>query len=137
MKERYEEVLEEVVSSIDAYRRGTFKTAIRKLFPAKEPYEAQRYYDEKRICTSVYFSKYFTHLVPSDIIPDTELNEYLKSLTKYSVDSIAQWIGTKIDQYGIGETERALIYCAQHSSTKEAGRKDNAACGDVNISVVL
>lgn len=122
-KNRFEIALEDAVSSVEPSRRRDTRNAIQGLFAPKEGFELQKDYDEKRICTSTYFMKYFTQLVPSDIIPDTELDGYMQTLSKKRVDDVAEWIDEKNEQYGFDEIERALLYFVQHSATKEETRK--------------
>ena len=122
-KNRFEKTLEAAVSSVEPSRRKDIRNAIQGLFTPKEAFELQKAYDEKRICTSTYFMKYFTQLVPSDIIPDTELDGYMQALCKKRVDDVAEWIDEKNEQYGIDEVERALLYFVQHGATKEDMRK--------------
>ena len=122
-KKRFESALEDAVSSVEPSRRRDIRNAIQGMFTPKEGFELQKDYDEKRICTSTYFMKYYTQLVPSDIIPDTELDGYLHTLGKKSVDDVAEWIDEKNEQYGSDEIERALLYFVQHSATKEETRK--------------
>lgn len=122
-KKRFETALEDAVSSVEPSRRKDIRNAIQGLFSPKEPFELQKDYDEKRICTSTYFIKYYTQLVPSDIIPDTELDGYLQTLGEKSVDDVAEWIDEKNEQYGLDEIERGLLYFVQHSATKEERRK--------------
>ena len=118
-KMRFEKALDEAVGGVEQYRRGVVKEAIKGLFRSKEPFERQKDYEEKKICTSTYFSKYFTQLVPSDLIPDTELDRYTRELREKSAEDIAGWIGEEINQYELDEIERALLYFVQHSSPTE------------------
>lgn len=121
-KKRFETALEDAVSGVEPSRRKDIRNAIQGLFTPKEAFELQKDYDEKRICTSTYFMKYFTQLVPSDIIPDTELDRYMQALSKKRADDIAEWIDEKNDRYGLDEVERALLYFGQHCATKEEMR---------------
>ena len=121
-QERYDTALNEVVSGIEKNRREVVKSAIDTLFTWKNPFDPQKDHDEKRIYTSTYFAKYFTQLVPTSIVPDTELNEYLKTLGEKNADEIAQWVKEKNEQYGFDEVERALVYFVQHTDSKEGRR---------------
>lgn len=122
LNQRYDRAVEDIVSRFGSPRKEVVTSLIKRLFPPKTPYVRQKDYDEKRICTPTYFSKYFTHLVPSDVISDTELNLYLKSFSIASIDDTTRWIDEKIKQYSLDEAERALIYFIQHCSTAEKKR---------------
>lgn len=121
-QDRYDRALSEAVEGIEKNRRDIVKTVINTLFTRKNLLDAQKDYDDKRIYTSTYFAKYFTQLVPIGIIPDSELNDYLSTLDKKSVEEIAQWMTEKNEQYGFDEIERSLIYFIQHSDTGERRR---------------
>ena len=121
-QERYDKALEEAVSGLESHRRKTVSDAIDKLFTSDHVYDEQSDLDEKRIYTSTYFIKYFTQLVPDNIISDTELNDYMSTLSDRSVEEISEWIGGKNEEYGIDEVRRALIYFVQHQQNDEKKR---------------
>ena len=133
-QERYEQALESTISSVEYYRKHDLKEAIEGLFTWKHPFDQQKDIDDKRIYTSIYFAKYFTQLVPSGVIADTELDAYLLKLKDNSADDVSQWIEDKNGQYGFDEVQRALIYFVQHQVSKEDRR---ATASKLSIAVAV
>ena len=133
-QERYEQALESTISSVEYYRKHDLKEAIEGLFTWKHPFDQQKDIDDKRIYTAIYFAKYFTQLVPSGVIADTELDAYLLKLKDNSADDVSKWIEDKNDQYGFDEVKRALIYFVQHQETKEDRR---ATASKLSIAVAV
>lgn len=133
-QERYEQALENTISSVEDFRKHDLKEAIDGLFTWKHPFDQQKDIDDKRIYTTIYFAKYFTQLVPSGVIADTELDAYLLILKDNSADDVSKWIKDKNDQYGFDEVQRALTYLVQHQVSKE-DRRATASKLSISISV--
>ena len=72
--------------------------------------------DEKRLDTDVYFQKYFTQLVPSNLIPDRELDTFMESYVGMTVEAISAQFDKWLDNYSASEVKRAALYVIRHSS---------------------
>lgn len=72
--------------------------------------------DKKRLDTDVYFQKYFTQLVPSNLIPDRELDTFSESYVGMTVEAISAQFDKWLDNYSASEVKRAALYVIRHSS---------------------
>lgn len=71
--------------------------------------------DKKRLDTDVYFQKYFTQLVPEELIPDRVLDEFRQCIEEKSIEDIVdQFDGWRV-RYSTSEVERASLYFIRHS----------------------
>lgn len=81
--------------------------------------------DNKRLDTGVYFQKYFTQLVPSNLIPDRELDAFAGKYTKLTVKSVAEKFDNWLKQYSASEVKRAALYIIRKFA--EGGERCKAA----------
>lgn len=75
--------------------------------------------EKKRIDTNVYFQKYFTQLVPGDLIPDRVLDEFKARMEKKSVEEIARQLDEWAELYSTSEVKRASFYCIRKSQDRD------------------
>jgi len=66
--------------------------------------------DKKRLDTGVYFQKYFTQLVPGDLIPDRVLDEFERLIGELSVEDVAKQFDEWLERYSSSEVKRASLY---------------------------
>lgn len=66
--------------------------------------------DKKRLDTGVYFQKYFTQLVPGDLIPDRVLDAFERRIGELPVEDIAKQFDEWLEQYSSSEVKRASLY---------------------------
>lgn len=71
---------------------------------------AQQLIEHKRLCSDIYFDKYFMQSVPSNIIPDAFLDEQLINITSKDIDWLTQIFNELYDTYSLEEVKRAAIY---------------------------
>lgn len=105
---RYEETLTQIGETVEASKQLALKKIVENLFT--RDLSNQEAITCKSITTSIYFPKYFVGLVPSDLIPDSILDEYSKGLLGQSVKEVTSWIDDKVREYSQDEVERALTY---------------------------
>lgn len=75
----------------------------------------QDYIDKKRLNTGVYFQKYFTQLVPGDLIPDRVLDVLGEKIGQMSVEDVAKQLDDWQEQYSSSEVKRASLYFVHKS----------------------
>lgn len=105
---RYREAKAYITSTIEGPLMSAIDRAIDVLFDRK--YNYQDDVDAKRLLTDVYFSKYYTQLVPSDIIPDKQLEELRSKILELEVDEVVDVFNTWGANYSVSEVKRAAIY---------------------------
>ncbi len=66
--------------------------------------------EHKRLCSDIYFDRYFMQSVPSNIIPDTFLDEQLPVIMSKDIDYLTQLFNELYDKYSLEEVKRAAIY---------------------------
>ena len=107
-EKRYREAKVYITSTIEGPLKDTVDRAIDVLFD--RAYNAQDDIDEKRLLTDVYFSKYYTQLVPSDIIPDRVLEDIRSKLFDISLNELVEILNTWNSIYSANEIKRASLY---------------------------
>lgn len=70
----------------------------------------QDYIDKKRLDTDVYFQKYFTQMVPGDLIPDRVLDEFEGLIGELSMEDVAKQFDEWLERYSSSEVKRASLY---------------------------
>lgn len=107
-EKRYREAKAYITSAMEGPLKDTVDRAIDVLFD--RAYNAQDDIDEKRLLTDVYFSKYYTQLVPSDIIPDIILEDIRSKLFDISLNELVEILNTWNSIYSANEIKRASLY---------------------------
>lgn len=107
--QNYEAAKEYVTLGVD----GSLKEAIRKTLDVlfnNSSIDYQLDIDNKRIDTGVYFQKYFTQLVPGDIIPDGKLDAFRERFFELDEAGIAKQFDEWLEVFAASEVKRAVLY---------------------------
>lgn len=107
-EKRYREAKVYITSTLEGPLMSAVDRAIDVLFEGKHNYQDD--IDAKRLLTDVYFRKYYTQLVPSDIIPDKQLEELRSKILELEVDEVVDIFNTWGTNYSVSEVKRAAIY---------------------------
>ena len=107
-EKRYREAKVYITSTIEGPLMSAIDRAIDVLFD--RAYNYQDDIDAKRLLTDVYFSKYYTQLVPSDIIPDKQLEDLRSKILELEVSEVVDIFNTWGENYSVSEVKRAAIY---------------------------
>lgn len=75
--------------------------------------------DEKRINTDVYFQKYFTLSVPSDVIPDVDIEAVAPLIEKSNIELVRDCMNTWLAKYSASEVKRASLFLIRMSADKD------------------
>ena len=125
--EFYSKTVNALVEGLPEGSKIIVKRLVGYLFYKVDQYfDEQKDIEEKRLCTKEYFAKYFIQAVPSNLIPDKELDSFAQTISNRSVDDLTAWINTKSRQYDYGEIKRSLIYILNHSG-KEIVQQESAS----------
>lgn len=65
--------------------------------------------NEKRLCSPVYFDKYFLYTSPDDIISDCEYDDLLEKIPKMEEDEVLHKFEFYYNHYGYGELRRIVF----------------------------
>lgn len=107
-EKRYREAKVYITSTIEGPLMSAIDRAIDVLFDRANYYQDD--IDAKRLLTDVYFSKYYTQLVPSDIIPDKQLEDLRSKILELEVSEVVDIFNTWGENYSVSEVKRAAIY---------------------------
>lgn len=107
-EKRYREAKVYITSTIEGPLMSAIDRAIDVLFD--RAYNYQDDIDAKRLLTDVYFSKYYTQLVPSDIIPDKQLEDLRSKILELEVSEVVDIFNTWGENYSVSEVKRAALY---------------------------
>lgn len=113
-EKRYKAAKEAVMQGLDNKLRQAIDDALDELFEGSN-YEYQNDLDKKRLRTKVYFAKYFTLTVPSELIPDRNLNLFAERYRGLSVEDVARQLDEWVDSFSVSEMERAVLYMIRKS----------------------
>lgn len=75
--------------------------------------------DKKRLDTGVYFQKYFTQLVPGNLIPDRVLDIFAGQIGELSVEDVAKQFDEWQEQYSSSEVKRVSLYFVHKSKDRD------------------
>ena len=70
--------------------------------------------DKKRLDTDVYFQKYFTQLVPGNLIPDRELDAFKEKVLEVKLNVVIGQLDEWADRFSASEVKRAALYLIKH-----------------------
>lgn len=70
----------------------------------------QQLIEDKRLCSDIYFDKYFMLSVPSNIIPDAFLDEQLPHIASKGIGWLTQLFNELYETYSLEEVKRASIF---------------------------
>lgn len=117
-EKRYQDAKDYVTRGIEGAMKDVIETALDVLFE-NGSFDYQDDVDKKRLQTDVYFQKYFTQIVPSDLISDKELDEFKNQIYKMNVEEIAQKLDQWSESYSAAEVKRAALYVIRNSAYGE------------------
>jgi hypothetical protein len=66
--------------------------------------------DKKRLDTDVYFQKYFTQLVPGNLIPDRELDAFKEKVLEVELNFVVCQLDEWAYRFSASEVKRAALY---------------------------
>lgn len=112
-----QEAKESIVEGLSANVKKTILSALDVLFEKRTLYD-DKYITEKRINTAVYFAKYFVQTVPSDVIPDREIDCFANGLLDKSVADVIVRFDSWGSAFTITELERAALYLVDNCEDK-------------------
>lgn len=121
IEKEYDKAESKVIGSLDLETKTVVTRLLRHLFgdKANSAFYVSNLGD-KRLCTPVYFYKYFTLLVPSNIISDTELDDIASKLESMPIDDLATWIKSKHQKYSDDEIKRSIEYLLKHCGDQKS-----------------
>ena len=113
--QNYEAAKEYITEGMAGRLKDDVKDAIDSLFNSGSVFR-QDDIDKKRLDTDVYFQKYFTQLVPGNLIPDRELDAFKDVFAGMTVEAISAQFDKWLDNYSASEVKRASLYVIRHCS---------------------
>ena len=118
-KTKKSKLLDDIIKKIPTTKQDISIRILNKLFP--EQYNGLNfdYVIHKRICSAIYFDKYFIKQILSEYISDAEIDVVSKRFINAEKDDVVSWIDSKIDEYSIAETMRALEMMITRQTTTE------------------
>ena len=109
IKKRYQNAKNYIEEGFDGGLKDSIDNAIDELFGGHS-YDYQEDLDKKRLLTDIYFPKYFSMNVPSDLIPDRELDSFRVGLFEVKIDDVFHKLDEWNDRYSASEAKRATLY---------------------------
>jgi hypothetical protein len=112
-------LFDDIINKMPTTKQYVSRNILGKLFP--EQYNGLNFDHvvHKRICSSIYFDKYFIKQILSEYISDAEIDVVSKRFINAEKDDVVSWIDSKIDEYSIAETMRALEMMITRQTTME------------------
>lgn len=125
-KTKKSKLLDDIITKIPTTKQEISIRILNQLFP--EQYNGLNfdYVIHKRICSAIYFDKYFIKQILHEYISDVEIDEVSRRFINAEKDNVVSWIDAKIDEYSIDETMRALEMMITRQVTTE--QKKTMAC---------
>lgn len=117
-RSNYDDALNWIIEELPADTKDAVRKAIENLFTTKYLLY-QMDLDEKRINTDIYFHKYFTLDVPSDLIPDQAIEKLSAKVDEGNIDDIVSQINIWTEKYDASEIKRAAIYLIRKKDKAE------------------
>ena len=105
----YETAKEYITEGITGRLKDTINDTLDTLFNDSSVL-AQDDIDNKKLDTDVYFQKYFTQLVPGNLIPDRELDAFKAVFKELSVEKMTDCFDNWLEKYSASEVKRAALY---------------------------
>lgn len=117
-EKNYQEAMAYVIEGMSGHQKDVIADAIKELFN-NHSYDYQDDLDKKRLNTDVYFQKYFTLSVPSDVIPDIDIEAVLTLVRYKSIEGIRDQMNSWLNDYSASEVKRASLFLIRTSDDKE------------------
>ena len=112
-QKKYLEAKEYIISGINGTLRGAINIAIDTLFDMA--YNYQDDVDQKRITAKIYFNKYFTLMVPYNLIADRELDDFKSMALNIDLDKVVSALNSWNEKFSSDEVKRAVLYIIRKS----------------------
>lgn len=125
-KTKKSKLLDDIITKIPTTKQEISIHILNKLFPEQYNGQNSDYVIRKRICSAIYFDKYFIKQILHEYISDVEIDEVSRRFINAEKDNVVSWIDAKIDEYSIDETMRALEMMITRQVTAE--QKKSMAC---------
>lgn len=109
IEKRYQEAKDYIEIGLVGRLKDSVDRAIDELFSG-HTVDYQEDLDKKRLLTDVYFPKYFSMTVPSDLIPDRELDAFRACLFEAKIEDVSCKLDEWNDRCLASETKRAALY---------------------------
>lgn len=107
-----------ILEGMAGYQKDVISDAIDEMFD-NHSFDYQDDLDKKRLNTDVYFQKYFTLSVPSDVIPDTDIEAVLPFVKSNSIEALRNKMNSWIYDYSASEVKRASLFLIRMTADKE------------------
>lgn len=118
-KSNQSKLFDNIIKKMPPPKQGVSINILNKLFPGQ--YNGVNFDSviHKRICSSIYFDKYFIKQILSEYISDVEIDMVSKRFINAEKNDVVSWVDAKIDEYSIAETMRALEMMITRQTTTE------------------
>lgn len=123
-KPTFDATLDYITEVIEPPLKELVRCTIARLFQIRT-FDKLAFGTNKDVYAEAYFPKYFTLLVPDDIIPDTDLDMIISRIKEIDLDDMISIINKWCGLYAYDEITRASLYILNHCETMED--KANAA----------
>lgn len=117
-EKNYQEAKVYITEGMTGHQKDVVSDAIDELFNA-HPIDYQEALDEKRLNTDVYFQKYYTLTVPSDVIPDIDIEAVTPLVAKSNIELVCDRMNAWLADYSASEVKRASLFLIRMSADKE------------------
>lgn len=117
--QRYREAKDYVTAELCGALKESVEKALDILFDSRS-YNYQEDVDQKRLLTHIYFYKYFTLMVPSNLIPDRIMDEYMPQVFEAEPATVAAKLSEWADRFSVDEMKRAVLYIVRKCENADA-----------------
>lgn len=111
----YENAKLYVTEGMEGRLKDVVNDTLDSLFSNRSGFGGQEGIDKKRLDTDVYFQKYFTQLVPGNLLPDRELDSFKEKALKGELDAIVGQFDEWRNKFAASEVKRAALYIVRHT----------------------
>ena len=108
VQKRYEDTLNGIVKDINSPSKEYIREMVDDLFQPNLIND-QNDLDEKRLCTGIYFAKYFLQAVPENVISDRQIQNANIILREKDLDGLVSYFNEWYHSYGEMEMRRAIL----------------------------
>ena len=108
VQERYKHVLDEIVRDINSPIKEYIREMVENLF-SSNLLNHQKNLDDKRLCTGVYFAKYFIQAVPENVISDRCIEKVYTLVGTQKINELTPYFNEWYNRYGIEEVNRVVL----------------------------
>lgn len=115
-------ILDHICDLVINSQRTTIHKIINVLFPHGQSFMRTTYTAEKRICSIVYFDKYFIQSTLEDYVSDQEIQESMSMIERYSITKIAELLNNYYSRYSNEEVHRCVEMMIIRSGNEERQR---------------